>query len=223
MRNRSGIRKYVEDCRTLPGDAALGYRNEGIRGVWKALASRTLHRCFQAGRVVVFAQSLDQEPKISPPPGIVIEPLAEGECARLATLIGRMELARFSARLAQGRHCVVAWRGSQPVGYGWVAERMGPDNALWPPPFELPEYAAYLCNLYVLPSERRNGVGSALARARLRRAWELGYRAGWRVIAVSNEASLRTIKNSSGAARVVGQVRYVQLLGRTYSRFRPTP
>lgn len=217
------LAKYLEDFRTFPADAALGYRNGGIDGVWNSVATRTLHRCFQAGRAVVFDHPIDQEPEVSPPTGIVIEPLTQTGCARLATLIGRLERARFSAMLAKGRHCLVAWRDSQPVGYGWVAERMGPDSMIWPAPFELPEYAAYLCNLYVLPTERRNGVGSALARARLRKAWELGYRAGWRVIAISNAASLRTISKSGGTARVVGQVRYVKLFGKTYARFHPTP
>jgi GNAT superfamily N-acetyltransferase len=213
--------KLLESLRTLPGDGMLGYRNDGVRGVWKALASRTLHCWFQAGRLVVFAQPLDHAPGISPPAGVTIGTVTEADCARLAGLVGQQDLARFRALLAEGRHCVAAWRGSQPVGHGWVSRRIGPENAIWPLPFEFPEYAAYLGNLYVLPSERGKGVGSALARARLQKAHELGFREGWRMIAVSNHASLRTIQNSGGEGRVVGEVRFVKLLSRTHSRFTP--
>lgn len=217
----SRVRKLREDLRTLPADAALAYRNDGVHGVWKAFASRSLHRWFRSGRVIVFAQPLGETPEISPPVGITISTVTEADCAGLATLVGQRDLARFRALLAEGRHCVAAWRGSQPVGHGWVSKRIGPENAIWPPPFKFPEYAAYLGNLYVLPSERGKGVGSALARARLRKARELGFREGWRMIAVSNRASLRTIQNSSGKSRVVGEVHFVKLFTRTHSRFTP--
>lgn len=219
----SRLRKLLEDLRTLPSDVVLGYRNEGAQGVWKALASRSVHRWFQAGRLIVFAQPLDATPEISPPAGITIGAVTEADCARLASLVGLRDLARFRALLSKGRHCIVAWRGSQPVGHGWVYPGIGPENAIWPPPFEFPEYAAYLANLYVLPGERSKGVGSALARARLQKARELGFREGWRMIAVSNSASLRTIQNSGGRGRVVGEVRFVKLLTRTHSRFTPHP
>jgi GNAT superfamily N-acetyltransferase len=217
----SRVTKVLENLRTLPADAVLGYRNDGVHGVWKVFASRSLHCWFQAGRLVVFAQPLDHIPEISPPAGIRIGAVTEADCAGLATLVGQRDLAKFRALLAGGRHCVAAWRGSQPVGHGWVSRRIGPENAIWPPPFEFPDYAAYLGNLYVLPSERGMGVGSALARARLQKARELGFREGWRMIAVSNHASLRTIQNSGGESRVVGEVHFVKLLNRTRSRFTP--
>ena len=217
----SRVGTLLEDLRTLPADAVLGCRNEGVHGVWKVLASRSLHRWFQAGRLIVFAQPLDQAPEISPPAGITIGTVTEADCAGLAALVGLRDLRRFRALLAEGRHCVAAWRGSQPVGHGWVSKRIGPENAIWPPPFEFPEYAAYLGNLYVLPGERGKGVGSALARARLQKARELGFREGWRMVAASNDASLRTIQNSSGESRVVGEVHFIKLLTRTHSRFTP--
>ena len=220
---QSGVGRLLEDLRTLPADAVLGYRNDGVRGVWNALASRSLHGWFQAGRLIVFAQPLDQTPEISPPAGITIGTVTEADCDGLATLVGQRTLARFRALLHEGRHCLVAWRGSLPVGHGWVSKGIGPENVIWPPPFEFPEYAAYLGNLYVLSSERGKGVGSALARARLQKARELGFREGWRVIDVSNHASLHTIQSSSGESRIVGQVRFVKLLTRTYSRFTPHP
>jgi ribosomal protein S18 acetylase RimI-like enzyme len=96
--------------------------------------------------------------------------------------------------IARGRHCLIAWRNEQPVGYTWVSAGIGPDVSVWPLPFQFPSDAAYLWNLYVLPSERSSGIGTALARARLQLARELGFREGWRMVAPTNRASLRTVQ-----------------------------
>jgi folate-dependent phosphoribosylglycinamide formyltransferase PurN/GNAT superfamily N-acetyltransferase len=128
-------------------------------------------------------------------------------------------LGQFRALLKSGHHGVVAWRGSEPIGYGWVAQRMGPDVTACP--LRLPEYAAYLWELYVIPSERSNGIGSALASARIRTARERGFREGWRMISPSNAASLRTLAKSGTDTRVIGEMRFIKLLDRMYARFTP--
>jgi ribosomal protein S18 acetylase RimI-like enzyme len=91
---------------------------------------------------------------------------------------------------------------------------------LWPLPFEFPSDAAYLWNLYVLPSERSNGTGTALAQARLRLARELGFREGWRMVAPSNRPSLRTVEKSGTGTRIVGELQFVHFMGRTFGRFK---
>ena len=219
MRVPAGIGKYVEDCRTFPADAALAWRHSGWRGVWEALASRTVDRIFRTGRMVVFAQSLDASPDVISPPGVRIAPLSEADWPALSTLVMQRDLARFRGLVAGGRHCVVAWRGSQPIGYGWVAEGIGPDVTACA--FPLPAHAAYLWDLYVIRSERCNGVGSALASARVRKARELGFSEGWRIIAPSNGASLRTLAKTASGPRVVGELRYVKVLSRVRERFTP--
>ena len=75
----------------------------------------------------------------------------------------------------------------------------------------------------MLPSERSNGIGSALARARLAVARARGFREGWRLIARSNLASMRTLKKSSadGETRTVGEIRFVKLFSRLQARFIP--
>jgi ribosomal protein S18 acetylase RimI-like enzyme len=215
------LQRILGDMGTLPGDAQLAYRHEGGRGVWKAVAARSLHQVFRAGRLTVFAHPLEPEPDAALPPGVRITSATDQDWAALAGLVGQRELSGFRDLLAHGRHCLIAWRGHQPVGYAWVADRPGPDVTIWPLPFEFPESAAYLCKLYVLPSERRYGIGSALARARVRLARERGFREGWRLVAPSNFASLRTVQKSAPQTRVVGQIRFVQLLDRTYARFLP--
>jgi GNAT superfamily N-acetyltransferase len=128
-------------------------------------------------------------------------------------------LKRFRALTAAGRHAVIAWRGSQPIGYGWVAASLGPDVTSCP--LELPPSAAYLWDLYVIPAERSNGVGSALASARIQVARECGFREAWRIISPSNSASLRTLAKSGADTRVVGEVRFVKILTRIRAQFTP--
>ena len=45
------LAKYATDLASLPGDAAIGYRTEGLRGVWDAVACRTVHRVIRASRL----------------------------------------------------------------------------------------------------------------------------------------------------------------------------
>jgi GNAT superfamily N-acetyltransferase len=215
------LAKYARDVRTFPADAALAYRTGGLREVWDTLAARTLHRLVRTGRLVVFAQPLDRAPVIPPPGGVTISRVTAAECQALDSLIPQRELDRFGTLLAAGRHCLVAWRDTQPIGYAWVAEWVGPDVTLVP--FPLPSSAAYLWDLYVLPAERSNGIGSALASARCQLARARGFHEGWRAIAPSNRASLRTLDRSGPGARIVGQVRYVKLISRMYTRFTPAP
>ena len=220
----SRLAAYLTDIRTLPADAALGYRNEGVRGAWKAVATRSLHRLLRTGRLIVFAHQLDREVDVPPlPPGVRISRGSELDVPALSSLIGQRELVRFRELMARGRHCLIAWRDDRPVGYTWVAGGVGPDVTMWPLPFEFPSDAAYLWNLYVLPTERSSGIGTALARARLQLARELGFREGWRMVAPTNRASLRTVEKSGSGTRVIGKLKFVQLLGRTYGRFTSLP
>jgi ribosomal protein S18 acetylase RimI-like enzyme len=215
------LNKYLEDLKTLPGDARLGYRHEGAAGIWKALAGRVIHRVFRAGRVTVFAHLLEDRIEATTLPGVVIRNAGLGDVRALASIAGQREAGRAEKLLANGRHCLIAWRGEQPVGYAWVADHAGPDIMVWPLPFDFPAGAAYLWNLYVLPRERSTGIGSALALARLRLAQKRGFREGWRMVAPSNTASLRTVRKSATSTRVVGEVRFVQLFSRAYCRFIP--
>jgi ribosomal protein S18 acetylase RimI-like enzyme len=219
MSLRDRLEKYWLDWRTFPADAALSYRNNGFPGIWKALAPRTVHRVFRHGRLIVFAQALDRVADILPPPGVRIAPVQASEWPALGSIVTRRDLNRFQGLVAAGRHCLVAWRGARPIGYAWVAERAGPDVSMVPLP--LPDDAAYLWDLYVLPTERCNGIGSALATARLNIARARGFREGWRTIAPSNRASLRTLERSGAGARMVGELRYLKLVTRMYVRFTP--
>jgi GNAT superfamily N-acetyltransferase len=211
--------KYVTDCRTFPADAVLSYQLGGMRGAWEALADRTLHRVLRTGHVIVFAQLLDSAPEVPPPPGVQILPLADKDWPALSKIVTQRSLALFRKLAQNGRHGLVAWRGSEPIGYGWVAEQIGPDVTACP--LAMPSHAAYLWDLYVVPSERSNGVGSALASARVQLARRLGFKEGWRMIAPSNAASLRTLAKTGRDTRTVGELRFIKVLAAIHSRFSP--
>jgi GNAT superfamily N-acetyltransferase len=215
------LAKYAADLATLPADAALGYRNEGLRGVWEAVASRTVHRVVRASRLTVFAQTLEHIPDAAPPAGIRVVRLWVNEVEALAPIAGARDRERFRILLEIGCIGLAAWRGDRPVGYAWVAPEMRPEVSRCP--LELPPHAAYLWDLYVVPAERGTGVGSTLATARLRVARELGRIEGWRMIAPDNTPSLRTLRRSGAPPRVVGEVRYLKLGPRLFARFTPCP
>ena len=216
---RRRLDKYVEDCRTFPADAMLAYRLEGMSGAWDALRQRTIDRILYTSHVAIFAQLLDSAPEVLPPPGVVVRRLQGGDWPALGRMVLQRNLARFRALTAAGRHGLIAWRGAQPIGYGWVAESIGPDVTACP--LELPPDAAYLWDLYVVPAERSNGVGSALSSARVQLARSLGFREGWRMIAPSNRASLRTLAKTGTDTRMVGELRVIKVLASVHSRFSP--
>jgi ribosomal protein S18 acetylase RimI-like enzyme len=212
------LARYVQDCRTFPGDARIAWSNEGWRGLWEAVATRTLRKVVRRDRMILFAQGLDDLPDPSPPDGVRVTRLVPRELPMLAYLASRRDLDRFRAWLAAGRIGVVAWRDGRAVGYAWMAERLGDDVTRCPVP--LAEDAVYLWDSYVLPAERRRGIGSALTAERLAIARALGYREAWRMIAPRNTPSLRTLR-AGGPLRVVGEIRFVQLLGLLRARFDP--
>ena len=211
--------KYMADCRTFPADAALSYQLGGMRGIWGALADRTLHRILRTGHLVVFAQLLESAPEVPPPPGVAIRRLSDNDWPALSRIVTRRSLASFRILAANGRHGLVAWRGSEAIGYGWVAEWIGPDVSTYP--LALPPHAAYLWDLYVVPAERSSGVGSALSSARVQLARRLGFREGWRMIAPSNGASLRTLAKTGTDTRTVGELRFIKIFASIHARFSP--
>ena len=220
MKIPSKVHKYVADCKTFPGDAALSYQLTGMRGVWDALADRTTRRVVRTGHVVVFAQLLESAPQVPSPAGVAIRRLTGDDWPALSKIATQRSLASFRQLAANGRHGLVAWRGSEAIGYGWVAEQLGPDVTACP--IDLPPYAAYLWDLYVVPAERSNGVGSALASARVQLARGLGFKEGWRMIAPSNNASLRTLAKTGTDTRVIGELRFVKVFSRVRAQFTPS-
>jgi GNAT superfamily N-acetyltransferase len=213
------LAKYVADLVTFPGDAALAYQNEGLRGVWGAIAPRTIHRVVRASRLTVFAQRLHEIPNVEPPAGVSIAPLRLEQIPLLSRIAGELDRERFRRLLEIGCVGLVAWRGGRPVGYAWVATEMRPEVSQCP--LDLPANAAYLWDLYVVPAERGSGVGSALASERLRAARGLGRTEGWRMITPGNTASLGTLRRSSAFTRVVGRMRYFKLGNRLFAQFTP--
>jgi GNAT superfamily N-acetyltransferase len=213
------LAKYVTDLITFPGDAALAYRNEGLRGVWGAITPRTIYRVVRVSRLTIFAQPLDPIPEVRMPAGVTIARLRLEQIPALAPIAGERDRERFRRLREIGCVGLVAWRGTRPVGYAWVATEMRPEVSHCP--LELPADAAYLWDLYVIPAERRSGVGSALASERLRAARDLGRREGWRMITPDNTASLRTLHRSGASTRVVGEIRYLKLGSRLFARFTP--
>ncbi|MFN2433325.1 MAG: N-acetyltransferase family protein [Gemmatimonadota bacterium] len=218
----SRFRRYLHDARTLPGDCATAWRQEGLPGAWKQISQRTLHRLYRRGRLLVVRQELARVRECAPPPGIEIRPLREHEWPAFRALTTQRRWERFRIALESGRTCLVAWRGPEPVGYTWISATISPEIEMHPLP--LPPDGAYLWDLYVLPAERNGGVGSALVSARLAYARARGFRTGWRLISPRNRPSLRTLEKTSGSGtRIVGELSYHKLLSHVRAKVRTRP
>jgi hypothetical protein len=121
------LAKYMVDLVTFPGDAVVGYRNDGLRGVWETVAPRTVHRIVRRSRLTVFSQPLDTIPDLKVPAGVTVAPLRPEQVPALAPVVGERDRERFRQLLDVGCIGLVAWRGERPVGYAWVAREMRPE------------------------------------------------------------------------------------------------
>lgn len=175
-------------------------------------------RLFRHGELLIIEYDLAHIAPGELPDGVEVRICeSPAEQGPLAAITNRRTRERFRRATKGGRECLVAWRGDRPVGYTWLSDRIAHDIEQFPIP--LPEDALYGWDLYVHPSERRSGIGSALTRARLLRSRELGYRVGWRAIDTGNLAAVGTVRRTAGdGTRVVGRLRYVRVLGRSWGR-----
>ena len=212
------MNKYLRDALTFPRDASAGWRHAGVPGAWRELRVRTLDRISRRGLALLLEHVLADVPHVPVPDGVRIAPFAGPDWSPFLALTTERRIARFRTRLARGRECLVAWRADRPVGFTWISRRMERDIETYPLP--LPPDAAYHWDLYVDSAERGSGLGTALAFARLHHTQGMSYRLGWRLIDVDNRASQKTAqKTATASTRVIGELRYLSIGGRSWSRF----
>jgi GNAT superfamily N-acetyltransferase len=210
------LSRWAGNLRSLPHDAALAYRRGGRADLWTTLAHPSVYCVFRHGHLRIIAQALDSFRRVPPPPGVRITEVTPSDWPALDAIVTHRELNGFARRMAAGMVGLIAWRNGSPIGYTWMAERLLP--FVTPCTFALPANAAYLFDLYVVPQERSEGIGSALASARLELARARGFEEGWRMVSPANGASLRTVeKTAGGGTRVVRELRYVKVLSKVYS------
>lgn len=214
------MNKYVRDALTLPLDAGRAWRHSGARGVWREFRVRTLDRLSRHGIALLLEHVVADVPHLPLPEGVRIAPFAGPDWSPFLALVTEQRIAKFRKRIARGRECLVAWRGDRPVGFTWISTRVERDIETYPLP--LPADATYHWDLYVASAERGTGLGTALAFARLHHAHNQAFCVGWRLIDIDNLASQRTAqKTASSNTRVIGELRYLSLLGRSWSRLTP--
>jgi ribosomal protein S18 acetylase RimI-like enzyme len=214
------MNKYVRDVLTFPRDVSAGWHNAGLGGAWRELRVRTFDRISRRGLALLLEHVVEDVPHLPLPDGVRIAPFAGPDWTAFLALTTERRIARFRTRIARGRECLVAWRGERPVGFTWMSARMERDIETYPLP--LPHDAAYHWDLYVASAERGNGLGTALAFARLHHSQARSYRLGWRLIDVDNRASQKTAqKTATASTRVLGELRYLSIGGRSWSRYTP--
>jgi GNAT superfamily N-acetyltransferase len=211
------LAKYWRDLRTFPADATLAWRQRGLSGVRDEVANRTLYRIVRWGRLLVLEQDLSSFREHPPPPGVDIEEF-RGDWSELSGIATSREILGFERAAVNGRTCLLARRGGRPIGYTWLSFSIDPSVEIYEIP--LPASAAYGWNLFVVPSERGSGTGTALSSARLAYARGRGCTHAWRMISPSNRASRRTYeKTSGGRGRQIATLSYLKLGRRLFTRY----
>ncbi len=214
------MNKYVRDAITFPGDASRAWRHSGAQGAWREIRLRTFDRLSRGGLALLLEHVVADVPHLPLPDDVRIAPYTGPDWSPFLALTTEKRVASFRKRIARGRECLVAWRGDRPVGFTWISTRMEHDIETYALP--LPADATYHWDLYVASAERGTGLGTALAFARLHHVHEKSYRVGWRLIDIDNLASQRTAqKTASASTRVIGELRYRSVFGRSWSRFSP--
>jgi GNAT superfamily N-acetyltransferase len=202
-------------------DLRDAWRSEGVDGLVEEFRESVQFRLFRHGELRIIAHDLDQVAHPPSPDGVAVRVLnSDRELDAVTGIVNRRSGDRLRRAMAAGRICLAAWRAERPVGYTCLSSRISLRIEQFPIP--LPEDVIYGWNLYVVPDERRSGIGSALTGARLRHSRALGYRIGWRAIDARNRGSVGTVRNTAGEGTwVVGHLRYVKVLGWTWSRLIP--
>lgn len=208
----------IED---FTADVAAAWRQGGAGAMSDELREWLLYPAARHGQLLLVEQVLPDAIEVRPPPGVRIERLDEGHWDALAAICNRRMLRRHRRALQRERVGVLAIRDERVLGYTWLSDRMDRDLEVYP--IKLGSKAVYGWNLFVDPGERGKGIGSALVRARMRMARDLGYETTMRVIDPENQPAIATVRNSSSdrPARALGILYYLKLFRWVPSRFRP--
>ncbi len=212
------MRKYVNDLRTFPVDAAGAWRANGAPGLWNEVRRRTVDRAGGFVSYLVLEADLTEFRPASAPRGIDIRPFAGPDWSALGDLASCRVAPIFDAAIRAGRICLVAWRGAEAVGYIWFSPAIEERHENFS--LTLPSDTNYLWQLQVARSARRQGLGAALVSAGLRSALASGVRCSWMITHPDNTAAQNTLA-SVAATRVLGTVKRVKLASWMHSRYSP--
>ena len=102
--------------RSLVRDVQLGYQTAGLSGFSSQVVSETLGRAYQKHRYMVIEQDLQQTQEVRSPEGVEIVKF-DGDWSEVLPILTRRGMARFRARLAAGRTCLVAREDGRARGW----------------------------------------------------------------------------------------------------------
>jgi len=203
------LSKYINDVRTFPPDALRAWRTGGWLSFRQEVRRRTLGRIGGYVRRFVIETDLLGLTDHGLPPEVDIRPFFGPDWTLLGNL-GRSRVThQFAEASAAGRVCLVAWKRRRAIGYAWFSPAIESRHESYD--ISLPQGTVYLRQIEVDRSERRRGVGAALASRGLMLYRERGYRKCWMIVHPDNLASIRTIA-SVAPSRVQGTIARVKVL-----------
>ena len=211
------LSRYVNDVRTLPGDAARAWRTGGWAAVQDELRRRTLDHLGSYARRFVVETDLSRLAEVAPPDEVEIRPFSGPDWELLGDMARSRLSTEFGSAAAAGRICLVAWKRRHAVGYAWFSPTIELRHESYD--LDLPPYTLYIWQVEVARQERRRGVAAALLSAGLRLGREQGFQRSWMIIHPDNVASLQTIATVA-PSRVLGTVARIKVLSWIRSQYR---
>lgn len=194
--------EFVEDWRFL-------FYRDGFLKVMPVLAQDIARLPYRYLRFYVLERSLSTPlPVIQPKISLEIRPFDVSDL-ELVRSIDRPSEARLCAkRLARGQHGLIALHHNLAAGYAWGCYPLDLDLERVNLPLEPGEV---LCtDVYTAPNLRRNGVHTALTKARFSMFRDLGYRQAICYIESHNEPSL-AVWLRKFEARIIGQISFLRI------------
>jgi ribosomal protein S18 acetylase RimI-like enzyme len=212
------IEKYLTDIATLPGDAAAAWRTEGPTGVLTEVRRRTVDRAGGYVRYIVLDADLDGFRRVPPPDGVRIEPFSGSDWSALGGLVSRQLAPACNAAVRAGRECLVAWRGSEALGFIWFSPAVEQRYESFSLP--LPPGTTYLWQLRVARWARNQGIGAALVSAGFEHAVRRGVRRSLMITSGKNTAAQKTVATIT-ASWVLGSISRVKVATWMQTRYVP--
>jgi GNAT superfamily N-acetyltransferase len=186
------------------------FRENGLRAGFVELGQTIWRIFYQRAEYTAMAKELSRQayPAAGEPDLIIRRATTREEILALSSIADLADMARFQRMFDQGSVVLIALRGGQAVGYGWISHRIDRrTNRLQPP---LRPGDACLHDLFVSPAHRGQGIAQALVARRLQFLREEGYKRSIIAVAQGNAPALRVAEKAG--YRPVGEMSHTRLL-----------
>ena len=187
-------------------------KEKGMRAALTELGKTGARILYQHADYVILTHTLSVPATTAQPSsGLAIRRATTRDAiSTLSLTSGSADMARFYKLYEAGSHALIATNHGQIAGYCWASQ--GVDGSVNRVQAALPSYPgdAYVHDLFVSPTHRRQGVGQALLIHCLEYLHKSGYKRALAAVAKDNIPSLTLTRNTGYI--VIGELSHMRIL-----------